>query len=302
MTGWELDRLPSSPLARPPHQLKVNTEPPRVKPLLVPYTDNDFELPLHMFRSLFRVHGNLNRLNRTTQTSSFHTTTPTPINPLVGILARFGARFAGRQLKTKYDALPLAERKRLKRYVKGDEGANALHATGVAFALCGVGWYVAHLETNPVTGRTRYLTATRADIAALALEQTIELVEEYEAAQLLYKPNHRTYKQVQEITNNLIAALEYLPELKQLVDEQEEFIDWELHVVKSEQQNAFVLPTGYVAFTIALVAMITTWYCSLCPVLVSCACVLWIVSRACVPCVCPVLVSLSCSLLSSLLL
>jgi hypothetical protein len=281
-----------------------------VKPLLVPYTDNTdnhFELSLHMFRSLFRVHGNLNRLNRTTQTSSFHTTTPTPINPLVGILARFGARFAGRQLKTKYDALPLAERKRLKRYVKGDEGANALHATGVAFALCGVGWYVAHLETNPVTGRTRYLTATRADIAALALEQTIELVEEYEAAQLLYKPNHRTYKQVQEITNNLIAALEYLPELKQLVDEQEEFIDWELHVVKSEQQNAFVLPTGYVAY----------YDCSCCNdhylvlFVVSCACVLWIVScglcpvrvsRACVLCVCPVLVSLSCSLLSSLLL
>ena len=137
------------------------------------------------------------RLIRTTQTlpvlhffktSSFHTTTPTPINPLVGILARLGARVAGRQLKTKYDALPLAERKRLKRYVKGDEGANALHAGGVVLALCGVGWYVAHLETNPVTGRTRYLTATREDVAALGLEQSYKLVAEYEAAQVLYKP------------------------------------------------------------------------------------------------------------------
>ena len=88
------------------------------------------------------------------------------------------------------------------------------------------------------------MTATREDVAALGLEQSYKLVAEYEAAQVLYKPNHRTYKQVQEITNNLIAALEYLPDLKQLVDEQEEFIDWELHVVKSEQQNAFVLPTG----------------------------------------------------------
>jgi len=51
-------------------------------------------------------------------------------------------------------------------------------------------------------------------------------------------------------------------------------------------------PLGTLPITIALVAMITTWYCSLCPVLVSCG----LCPVDCVPCVCPVRVSCACVL------
>lgn len=184
------------------------------------------------------------------QASLFHTTARTNVNPIVGYLARFGARFLGRQLKNRWDKTPLESRKKFKRAVKGADGFNNIHAFGLILGTTGFGWIFYHTETTP-TGRLRYVSVSREEMARLGNEQARELVKSLSESKKLYNHKDQMYKQVDEIVQNLIGGLDFLPELKRVVDEQSELLEWEVHVVSSKTkqepagvQNAFVLPGG----------------------------------------------------------
>jgi Zn-dependent protease with chaperone function len=189
-------------------------------------------------------------LSRTKPASLFHTTSKTNANPLVGMFSRLGARIVGRQAKQHWDKLPLAERNRLKRMAKGSDGFSTIHGVGLALGFTGIGWIFYHVETSP-TGRLRYVTVSREEMAQLGNEEAEKLVESLSLSKKLYNKEELVYKQVDEIVQNLIGALDFLPELKRVVDEQNDLLEWEVHVVSSRTseapagiQNAFVFPGG----------------------------------------------------------
>ena len=101
----------------------------------------------------------------------------------------------------------------MKRLFRGDDGLNGLHVAGFTVALSGLGWYAAHLDTAP-TGRTRYLSVSTAEMAKVGIEQTNALLDEYSQDNRLYSRDGPTYKQVKAISDNLIQALEFLPEVR----------------------------------------------------------------------------------------
>ena len=187
---------------------------------------------------------------RLPQNKPFHTTVKSNINPLVGIGARLAARVIGRRAKKKWDTMPLEERKKLKRLIKGDDGIKKMHVVFGGVVLSSLAWYLSHFETS-FTGRTRYISMSREDMAEIGRSQAKEIAAELKQDNLLYDPKGPTYKQIHKIVNNLIEGLEYIPDLKQHVEEHGKNIQWKLYVVSSKtpslpegQQNAFVLPSG----------------------------------------------------------
>ena len=192
----------------------------------------------------------------------YHTTPFRSINPLAAIGVRIAARFLGRQAKVKWNKLPKEERKRLKQKLKGRDGFSNIHAASVLCGVGGLGWYFTHLEQSPITGRFRYLSISREEMAKIGTAQSNEMKSALKASNLLYDPTGPTYKQVHKIVQNLIEGLAYVPDLKSIVDDHGENIDWQLYVVSSYSEenkngitNAFVLPSGKIFVYDGILAM-----------------------------------------------
>lgn len=99
-------------------------------------------------------------------------------------------------------------------------------------ALCG-GFYIANLETVPVSGRRRFniVSATsEEEMGASVYQQTLQ-----EFGNRLMPPSSPEYQMVQRVLRRLIPH-SGIPDAK-----------WEVHVIKDDRQmNAFVIPGGKV--------------------------------------------------------
>ena len=103
-------------------------------------------------------------------------------------------------------------------------------------SLAGVGYYYVHLEATPITGRTRFVMFSRAELLALIAEEKEWIVQTLSEGREPLPPSHPTYQYVQFITKTILSK-----------NRSEEFegIDWKLYVIDSpETVNAVCLPSG----------------------------------------------------------
>ncbi|KAG0006546.1 hypothetical protein BGZ65_006814 [Modicella reniformis] len=93
-------------------------------------------------------------------------------------------------------------------------------------------YYVAHLETVPVTGRRRFIDVSLKQEEMMAKEAYKQVKRQF--GHNLLPPNHPYVHYVQRVAWRIIktAGMENL--------------EWEFHVIDSDEKNAFVLPGGKV--------------------------------------------------------
>ncbi|CAO3668018.1 unnamed protein product [Umbelopsis ramanniana] len=103
--------------------------------------------------------------------------------------------------------------------------------TGTGTVLFG-GYYVTHLETVPISGRTRFMDITPRQEEAMAKQAYAEIMSQY--GNRILPPNHRLSIFVTNVAKRIVQV-SGMDDLK-----------WEFHVIESPEKNAFVLPGGKV--------------------------------------------------------
>ncbi|KAK3826804.1 MAG: peptidase family M48-domain-containing protein [Linnemannia elongata] len=94
------------------------------------------------------------------------------------------------------------------------------------------GYYVTHLETVPMTGRTRFMDVSVKQEESMAKEAYKQVMHQYQNQML--PDNHAYTLYVKRVAARIIKAAGM------------ENLDWEFHVINSNEKNAFVLPGGKV--------------------------------------------------------
>ncbi|KAJ2960304.1 hypothetical protein NQZ79_g4343 [Umbelopsis isabellina] len=114
--------------------------------------------------------------------------------------------------------------------------------TGTGTVIFG-GYYVTHLETVPISGRTRFMDITPRQEEAMAKQAYAEVMNQY--GHRLLPPNHRLSIFVTKVAKRIVQV-SGMDDLK-----------WEFHVIDSPEKNAFVLPGGKVfVFTDGMAAVL----------------------------------------------
>ncbi|KAF9205735.1 hypothetical protein BGZ49_003576 [Haplosporangium sp. Z 27] len=104
-------------------------------------------------------------------------------------------------------------------------------AAGVVAVGAG-GYYVTHLETVPMSGRRRFIDVSVKQEEIMAKEAYKQVMREYQRS--ILPSNHPYTKYVERIARRIITAAGM------------ENLEWEFHVIQSDEKNAFVLPGGKV--------------------------------------------------------
>lgn len=93
-------------------------------------------------------------------------------------------------------------------------------------------YYVTHLETVPVTGRRRFIDVSLKQEEIMAKEAYKQTMRQF--GNRMLPPNHPYVHYVKRVASRIIKAAGM------------ENLEWEFHVIDSDEKNAFVLPGGKV--------------------------------------------------------
>ncbi|RKP06411.1 peptidase family M48-domain-containing protein [Thamnocephalis sphaerospora] len=103
-------------------------------------------------------------------------------------------------------------------------------------AVCGIvtfgGYYLAHLDTVPISGRRRFIDITPKQEAMIAQVAYDSIIEEVRHAMNFLPDDHPDVIVIRKVAQRLIRATGLTG------------LNWEIHVVASSTPNAFVLPGG----------------------------------------------------------
>ncbi|KAF9939115.1 hypothetical protein BGZ75_005585 [Mortierella antarctica] len=94
------------------------------------------------------------------------------------------------------------------------------------------GYYLTHLETVPMTGRRRFMDVSTRQEEMMAKEAYKQVLHEYQNK--ILPQNHPYTLYVKRVAQRIIQAAGM------------QNLDWEFHVIHSDEKNAFVLPGGKV--------------------------------------------------------
>ncbi|KAG9601945.1 hypothetical protein KCU60_g5325, partial [Aureobasidium melanogenum] len=107
------------------------------------------------------------------------------------------------------------------------------YEVGGLAGACG-GFYIYNLEVVPVSGRRRFNIVSASTEQQSGQELYQQVIQEYQGR--ILPPSHPQHKLVQRVLNRLIPHSGLPAETN----------DWEVHVIRDEQKNAFVIPGGKV--------------------------------------------------------
>ncbi|KAH0366608.1 hypothetical protein KCU65_g5217, partial [Aureobasidium melanogenum] len=107
------------------------------------------------------------------------------------------------------------------------------YEVGGLAGACG-GFYIYNLEVVPVSGRRRFNIVSASTEQQSGQELYQQVVQEYQGR--ILPPSHPQHKLVQRVLNRLIPHSGLPAETN----------NWEVHVIRDEQKNAFVIPGGKV--------------------------------------------------------
>lgn len=129
------------------------------------------------------------------------------------------------------------------RFAGGKGSPNGRAAGPIVVIILGGGgaYYVYHLERAP-TGRLRFLDVTPTQERAMGEQAYAETMHQYRGK--ILSPSHPESKRVQRIAQRLIAALDEAKTQDVHQGGALEQAKWEVHVINSDEKNAFVLPGG----------------------------------------------------------
>ncbi|KAJ3020951.1 UNVERIFIED_CONTAM: hypothetical protein HDU68_009885 [Siphonaria sp. JEL0065] len=102
---------------------------------------------------------------------------------------------------------------------------------GAGTGLLGL-YYATHLETVPISGRTRFMDMSREDEEEMGRQAYNEIMNEYRNR--IVPAYHPMSIYVHKVASNIIRA-------SGITD-----VDWEIHLIDDPQKNAFVIPGGKV--------------------------------------------------------
>uniref|UniRef100_A0A3Q3E5F9 Metalloendopeptidase OMA1, mitochondrial n=1 Tax=Hippocampus comes TaxID=109280 RepID=A0A3Q3E5F9_HIPCM len=140
----------------------------------------------------------------------------------------------GRSLRKWWVALP-DNRRQLFRQWAWQRRWRLVVAAGVG-AVITILLLLTHLDQSPVTGRTRLLVFSRQNYMELAAFTSEAYMEEF-GDRLLPESDAR-HRVVEQVVQHLARRNQDLAEMAD--------VDWSVHVVQSDNSNAFVLPNGKV--------------------------------------------------------
>ncbi|KAG9797404.1 hypothetical protein KCU95_g2714, partial [Aureobasidium melanogenum] len=107
------------------------------------------------------------------------------------------------------------------------------YEVGGLAGACG-GFYIYNLEVVPVSGRRRFNIVSASTEQQSGQELYQQVIQEYQGR--ILPPSHPQHKLVQRVLNRLIPHSGLPAETN----------NWEVHVIRDEQKNAFVIPGGKV--------------------------------------------------------
>lgn len=168
----------------------------------------------------------------------FHTSESRHFHPVFWVILKpvlkLFAVLSGRGFRKWWKELPLNKKKYFINVVK--ENRNKITAFILTSIALSVIYYISHLEETPITKRRRFIAFN---------SKQLEKINEYELQQILDKiqgqifPDHHPYSlRVKAVVNRIISANQDIKEVKQK--------KWDVAVINSSIENAFVLPIGYV--------------------------------------------------------
>ncbi|KAM9796702.1 metalloendopeptidase OMA1, mitochondrial [Syngnathus typhle] len=150
-----------------------------------------------------------------------------PVQKLVAIIM-------GRSIRKWWMALPDNRRQLFRQWAWQQRWR--LVAVVVTAAAITVLLLLTHLDQSPVTGRTRLLVFSRQNYMELATFTSEAYMEEFD--KLLLPESDARHQTVERVVQHLAQRNQDLPEMAD--------VNWSVHVVRSDNTNAFVLPNGKV--------------------------------------------------------
>ncbi|XP_077439154.1 metalloendopeptidase OMA1, mitochondrial [Vanacampus margaritifer] len=144
------------------------------------------------------------------------------------------AMILGRSVRKWWVALPDNRRELFRQWV-WQQRWRLVALAGTAAAITAL-LLLTHLDQSPVTGRTRLLVFSRQNYMELAAFTSEAYMEEF--GKLLLPESDPRHQAVERVVQHLARRNQNLPEMAD--------VDWTVHVVQSDNANAFVLPNGKV--------------------------------------------------------
>ncbi|XP_077981744.1 metalloendopeptidase OMA1, mitochondrial-like [Glandiceps talaboti] len=171
-------------------------------------------------------------VKRTFQTSSRRNVHPFLIWMLAKPLAKGTAILSGRAFRKWWQSLPNEKRQVFVLLLQKNKYKLVMTASVLG---AGVGiYYLSHLESTPITNRTRFIAFTKKQFSAIAAEEYKQFLERYKDSFVPAK--HPVYDLVTKVTQQLLEANSDIPELQDK--------NWSVHIIDEPEKNAFVLPNG----------------------------------------------------------
>ncbi|KAL5020934.1 hypothetical protein ScPMuIL_000089 [Solemya velum] len=192
----------------------------------------------------------LNRQCLLGQTRAFHFTRRNDVPPIIWVVVRpianIIAILAGRGLRKWWQKLAPSQQQKFWQLLK-----SRWYLVGGGIALVpagGVIYYISHLEESPITERKRFIAFTHEQFMSICEFEAKALQETYKEVTLLDETS-QAVRQVMRVKDRLCHANK---DLAQMVEH-----NWTVTVVKSPEQNAFVLPTGQIFVFTGLLDFVT---------------------------------------------
>ena len=109
-----------------------------------------------------------------------------------------------------------------------------------SFGCVCLGFYFFHLEETPVTLRTRFMPISHRQMEELTEMKYKRFLEEF--ADHILSTSHPDHHWVFRVAKRLVMANQ---------SKEMEHLSWQVHVVDSEEMNAFVLPVSCFAYHVS---------------------------------------------------
>ncbi|CAH1773544.1 unnamed protein product [Owenia fusiformis] len=168
----------------------------------------------------------------------FHTTPRYRVNPVFWLaikqVGKLGAIITGRSLRKYWKRLPKDDKRTVMQLLRNNRN-KIWAAVGALVLLMGIN-YATHLQTTPLTNRTRYIAFTEEQFMKIVQYEADGYMETFKDK--ILSSRHPDYQRVVRVASRIVEGNRDIEKMKNL--------KWTVVVVDDPEKNAFVLPSGHI--------------------------------------------------------